>query len=84
MGTDALAPEHLVSLVEQDDADIGPEAFSVKHNQPQIFKLSSLCIAPCELRSDHTPVVSLSAAGRTKIGSPEPVCPAHLFGALPF
>jgi hypothetical protein len=37
VGADALAPEHLVSLVEQNDADIGPEAFSVKHNQPQIL-----------------------------------------------
>ena len=29
---DALAPEHLVSLVEQDDADVRPEAVPVKHN----------------------------------------------------
>ena len=49
---DALAPEHLVSLVEQNDADIGPEAFSVKHNQPQIFELSGLCIAHDRLRTD--------------------------------
>jgi hypothetical protein len=34
---DALAPEHLVSLVEQDDADVGPEAVPVKHNQPQFL-----------------------------------------------
>jgi hypothetical protein len=39
MGADAFAPKYLVLLVEQNDADIGPEAFSVKHNQPQIFKL---------------------------------------------
>jgi hypothetical protein len=30
---DAFAPEHLVFLVEQDDADVGPEAVPVKHNQ---------------------------------------------------
>jgi hypothetical protein len=29
---DALAPEHLVFLVEQDDADVGPEAVPVQHN----------------------------------------------------
>ena len=33
-----LAPEHLVPLVQQDDADVGPEAFTVEHNQPQIFR----------------------------------------------
>src|SRR6185295_12452797 len=43
----ALAPEHLVFLVEQDDADVGPKAVPVKHNQTPIFKLSSLCTAPC-------------------------------------
>jgi hypothetical protein len=32
-----LAPEHLVSLVEQDDADIGPKAVPVKHNQNPNF-----------------------------------------------
>jgi hypothetical protein len=29
---DAFAPEHLVFLVEQDDADVRPEAVPVKHN----------------------------------------------------
>jgi hypothetical protein len=43
VGSDALAPENLVSLVEQNDADVGPKAFTVKHNQPQIFKLCPLC-----------------------------------------
>ena len=33
VGSDALAPEHLVPLVEQDDADVGPKAVPVKHNQ---------------------------------------------------
>ena len=28
-----LAPENLVARVEQDDADVGPEAFPVEHNQ---------------------------------------------------
>jgi hypothetical protein len=37
VGPDPFAPKYLVLLVEQNDADIGPEAFSVKHNQPQIF-----------------------------------------------
>jgi hypothetical protein len=32
VGSYALAPKHLISLVEQNDADIGPEAFSVEHN----------------------------------------------------
>jgi hypothetical protein len=39
VGTDAFSPEHLVPLVEQDDADVGPEAFTVKHNQTPIFKV---------------------------------------------
>jgi hypothetical protein len=43
VGTDALAPENLVFLVEQNDADVRPKAFTVKHNQPQFFKLCSLC-----------------------------------------
>ena len=37
VGADALAPEHLVSLVEQDDADVRPEAVPVKHNQTPNF-----------------------------------------------
>jgi hypothetical protein len=37
VGADALAPENLVSLVEQNDADVRPKAFTVKHNQPQIL-----------------------------------------------
>jgi hypothetical protein len=37
MGADAFAPENLVSLVEQDDADVGPEAVPVEHNQTPIF-----------------------------------------------
>jgi hypothetical protein len=44
MCADALAPENLVSLVEQDDADVGPEAVPVKHNQTPIFELSPLCM----------------------------------------
>ena len=47
MGADALAPEHLVFLVEQDDADVGPEAVPVKHNQTPIFELSPLCMPGC-------------------------------------
>jgi hypothetical protein len=33
VGADALAPEHLIFLVEQDDADVRAKAFPVKHNQ---------------------------------------------------
>ncbi|MEY3939202.1 MAG: hypothetical protein RL659_2043 [Pseudomonadota bacterium] len=33
MGSDALAPKHLIFLVEQNDADVRPKAFAVKHNQ---------------------------------------------------
>ncbi len=46
MGAYALAPEHLVFLIEQDDADVGPKAVPVKHNQTPILELSSLCTAP--------------------------------------
>jgi hypothetical protein len=45
VGTYALAPENLVLLVEQDDADIGPKAVPVKHNQTPISKLFPLCTA---------------------------------------
>jgi hypothetical protein len=38
--TNTLAPKHLIFLVEQDDADVGPKAVPVKHNQTPIFKLS--------------------------------------------
>ena len=35
VGADPFAPKHLVFLVEQDDADVGSEPFTVEHNQPQ-------------------------------------------------
>ena len=34
---DALAPEDLIFLVEQNDADVGPKALTVKHNQTPNF-----------------------------------------------
>jgi hypothetical protein len=42
VGAYALAPENLVFLVEQNDADVRPKAFTVKHNQPQIFLIVSI------------------------------------------
>ncbi|MGC4059661.1 MAG: hypothetical protein QM749_01880 [Aquabacterium sp.] len=42
MGPDALAPKDLVTVIEQDDADIGTKAFPVEHNQLRIFQLVSL------------------------------------------
>jgi hypothetical protein len=36
VGAYSLAPKHLALLVEQDDADVGSEPFTVEHNQPQI------------------------------------------------
>ena len=42
MGADALAPENLVALVEQHDADVGPEAFTVEHNETSNSVLNSL------------------------------------------
>ncbi len=44
VGAYTLAPEHLVFLVEQDDADVGSEPFTVEHNQPQ--NLVETIIAP--------------------------------------
>eukprot|EP00042_Codosiga_hollandica_P000594 m.923918 g.923918 ORF g.923918 m.923918 type:complete len:87 (+) comp115283_c0_seq1:1233-1493(+) len=46
MRPDAFAPEHFVALVEQDDADVGAEAFTVEHNQPQISSWFDYCIGP--------------------------------------
>ena len=37
VGADALAPEHLVLLVEQDDADVRAKSVPVKHNRTPIF-----------------------------------------------
>ena len=37
VGTNTLAPKYLTSLVEQDDADVGPEAVPVEHNQTSNF-----------------------------------------------
>ncbi|MNS93671.1 hypothetical protein D3C72_1278570 [compost metagenome] len=37
VGADALAPKHLIALVEQDDADVWPKAISVQHNLTPIF-----------------------------------------------
>jgi hypothetical protein len=37
MGANALAPKDLTFLVEQDDADVGPKAFSVEHNRTSKF-----------------------------------------------
>ena len=47
--TYALAPKHLIFLVEQDDADVGPKAVPVKHNQTPIFKLAFIMhsTVPC-------------------------------------
>jgi hypothetical protein len=45
MGADAFAPKYLVPMVEQDDADVGPEAFTVEHNQLRIFNWFHYCTA---------------------------------------
>ena len=37
MRAQPLAPENLIARVEQDDADVGPEAFTVEHNQTSIY-----------------------------------------------
>ena len=34
MFADALAPEHLVARIDQNDADVRAEAFTVKHDEP--------------------------------------------------
>ena len=36
VGTKPLAPENLIARIEQDDADVGPEAVTVEHNQTPI------------------------------------------------
>jgi len=38
VGADPLAPKHLVSLVEQDDADVGSEPLTVENNQPKFIR----------------------------------------------
>jgi hypothetical protein len=37
VGTYALAPKYLISLVHQDDADVGTKPIAVKHNQNPNF-----------------------------------------------
>jgi len=39
-------------VVEQDDADVGPEAFTVEHNQPQIIRWIDYCTG-ATARRDH-------------------------------
>jgi hypothetical protein len=43
VGAQPLAPEDLVARVEQDDADVGPEAFPVEHNQTPISDWFHYC-----------------------------------------
>jgi hypothetical protein len=43
VGAQPLAPENLVAGVEQDDADVGPEAFPVEHNQTPICDCFHYC-----------------------------------------
>ena len=38
MGADPFTPEHLVLVVEQDDADVGSEPITVEHNQPRFLR----------------------------------------------
>src|SRR5674536_35685 len=56
--TDTLTPEHLIFLVEQDDADVGPKAVPVKHNQTPIFKLRQLCTASAVYQRAQPPLIS--------------------------
>jgi hypothetical protein len=72
VGAHALAPENLVARVEQDDADVGPEAFPVEHNQPQI--LTGFIIAPaCAARilaNPHALFRAFAAALQLSPGTP--------------
>jgi hypothetical protein len=38
MGPYPFAPEDLVPMVEQDDADVGSEPITVEHNQPRFLR----------------------------------------------
>jgi hypothetical protein len=38
VGPYPFAPEDLVSVVEQDDADVGSEPITVEHNQPRFLR----------------------------------------------
>ena len=40
VGTNSFAPEHLVLLVEQDDADVRAKSVPVKHNRTPIFYIA--------------------------------------------
>jgi hypothetical protein len=55
VGANAFAPEHLVFLVEQDDADVRAKSVPVKHNRTPIFYIAfimhgSLCLSRLLLR----------------------------------
>jgi hypothetical protein len=62
MGADTFTPKHLIFLVEQDDADVGPKPIAVKHNQTPIFKLRSLCTARAVYQGAKPAVVLMQTA----------------------
>jgi hypothetical protein len=43
---DAFAPKNLISMIHYDDANIGPKAVSVKHNQLSIFSIELIMHSP--------------------------------------
>ncbi|AGX88571.1 hypothetical protein Cenrod_2517 [Candidatus Symbiobacter mobilis CR] len=53
---DPFPPKHLIFLVEQDDADIGPESVPVEHNQSPI-------VSNCSDYAQPGPLVGIAGAG---------------------
>ncbi len=57
----AFAPEHLVLLVEQDDADVWAKSVPVKHNQTPIFNLRFIMHGPLLSSSGPCPFLHYHA-----------------------
>jgi hypothetical protein len=46
VAADSFAPKNLILMVHQDDANIGPKAVSVQHNQLSIFSTEFIMHSP--------------------------------------
>ena len=55
VGAQALAPKDLVVCVQQDNADVGPEPFTVEHNRPSNSLLISLLHCKLGVRVSRFP-----------------------------
>jgi hypothetical protein len=56
VASDSLSPKNLILMVHQDDANIGPEAVSVQHNQLSIFQTEFIMHSPIDCSRGFNPI----------------------------